>query len=234
MRKRNCLFSCALFFSLTFGQGIRGEVYIVTSSSAVIPLPLVELSVYSLPEAMKKINAATEFYGKYNKYIDSSRVADYNRLAPVADSIKKLSDIAHKRINEVIDSIGFDPDRVASSIKWNAATTAANAIDAVRDIINTFMDEVKKRGRLKKVAPEYYLSSLPMAMGATKTNAHGEYSLRLKKRGEYLIVAHSFRKTYQTIEEYLWMVKVKYNGSTIVIDLNNDNLFETKCNTCLN
>lgn len=79
----------------------------------------------------------------------------------------------------------------------------------------------------------YLFEKLPASIADSKTDADGKFSFSLPP-GRYVLAANSSRNVSdKVVERYYWLVWVNTSSSNHSVMLSNDNLFETKCNECV-
>lgn len=91
--------------------------------------------------------------------------------------------------------------------------------------------EISKKG-ITTIDGKYYFANLPAPLVTSKTDADGKFNLSLPQ-GKYVIAAESSRDVVGRVENYYWLVWVDATSPNNSVILSNDNLFETRCDACV-
>lgn len=82
------------------------------------------------------------------------------------------------------------------------------------------------------LADEYLIGEMPSSDIRTKTDSNGGFKILLPRfKGRYALYVNTKRKVLDGDEHYVWLVWADTSNTPIL--LANDNLFETKCTTCV-
>jgi len=189
-----------------------GQVFIVTQGGINFKLGLVEVRAIEEPLILnfiqqKKQNAITE----YEKY-KASRDVLTSQIKPLeGEFIVAERKWKRRMTNELLEIV-------------NNAEKRLNAKKA---------ELARLEAGLQPYYGGYWVTELPMPVQVAKTDADGNFVLRLKP-GRYALVADARRKVVDKTEEYHWLVWINVNEENKDrIFLSNDNLLRTFCIECV-
>lgn len=92
-----------------------------------------------------------------------------------------------------------------------------------REEVLTVAKQKARASLLDISADNLYFRDLPVGVATAKTDADGEFSMRLR-RGKYALGAKASRQAMDRTEEYYWLVWVTLSGKSTRVFLSNDNL----------
>lgn len=204
---------------LLFGCGeqeISGQIFVVTQAKDNIKLALVnvtaipqeEFDQYLKVKKTQKLEQQKLLYLKYKRAKEDLPLQEeyFNASSNWANL---LSDLHPKRQQTKLEEKLME-DTKATIAAYKATLAEYEAFD------NT----------------EFLMDGLPNSKFISKTDADGRFTLTLPK-GKYVIAANSNRNVINVVETYHWLVWVDSSSANQKLMLSNDNLLETRCNTCV-
>lgn len=209
---------------------ISGQVFVVTQGKENIKLALVKISAIPENDIIQYLNAS------HGNGLEQQKI-----LLPELEFAKKESDMASAERA----SADREFDKAAER---RIAANYSNDIHAYDDAYYKAADNAlalarisgSKSGSYKAIknkfdyfdTPKYFFESLPTPIDISKTDADGKFTLSLPP-GKYAIAATSSREVFKNTESYYWLVWVNTSLRNQSLILSNDNLFETKCDECV-
>ncbi len=193
---------------------LSGDVFIVTKERQNIKLGLVEVSVIDSAEmnvfAQSRLQSAKQ---------------EIERIKPVIQKAQReyenMNQAKEKFYRVYLDNIYSH--RYEKKYRDMEYALSKKRI-AIHKLLNDYYGYSKG---------SYFLTGLPRPIRSVKTDSDGKFGLKLKS-GRYAIVAHSPRKSGDSDKDYYWFIWVNLeNDSKQRIFLSNDNLFESKCESCV-
>lgn len=234
MRRALCLLTFALGFSLLgcAAEGdLSGDIFIVTNGRENVKLGLVE--VRAIPESQMR------------PYLDAKR-----RLADSAQSALRAE---YQQLKSAVDSTDAVLERIKTEhpeftywMMWEGVSSSrersVNADAPTRAMWKARLEEYRAAyRRFNAVRPryeswvtaEYYLDDLPPSALTAKTDADGKFTLRLRSRTRYALVASTTREIGNHTERYHWIVWTTLDGKpTGRVLLSNDNVLDPAERVC--
>lgn len=228
----NKFITCGICFCFLVGCGpkevdIQGEIFVVTAGAQNIKLGLVQVDIISESTMVPFITA---------KILSAQQSKRELRL--IVERLKQESDRLRTKYEDHVATL--------KTIMDIQAITGGGYTPPSYELM-TRMDEEKKEFEAKRFEyetvllagkntfdkGEYYIEGSPAALQSSKTNADGNFSLKIKE-GRYALVAHSTRDIGGSTEHYCWILWISVkSGEANKIILSNDNLFETNCTECV-
>lgn len=193
---------------------LRGQVFIVTQGAANFKLGLVEVKAIDEQQML-------------------AFIADKRQAAAAETNIHKSSrDVLNNQLKPL------EEEFIAAERSWKRKSTSFDLLEKV----NAAEKRIKaKKAEIAKLDADfqkyyrggYWIMELPVPLQAAKTDADGNFVLRLKP-GRHALVADASRKVLDKTEEYFWLVWIDVKPeSNDRIFLSNDNLLETFCAQCI-
>jgi len=108
-------------------------------------------------------------------------------------------------------------ESAASDARWATSRKATEAL--------TKWDKLARKSA-SYLYGEYYFSSLPEPLAATKTDADGKFSFKLKKGIRVALAANGKRLVGDHHEFYYWLIWVSVDANSSKVLLSNDNLMD--------
>jgi hypothetical protein len=195
---------------------ISGQVFIVTQGGTNFKLGLVEVKAIEEPKILNFIQLKKQSAIPEIENINTRRYA-------VAKQLKSIEAEYDKATRKYEASVG--------SGNWKLLDEV-NRIDKERQSLNKELALIEAEAR-QYTDTSYWFTDSPVPVQTAKTDADGNFVLRLKP-GKYALVANSRRKVIDKSEEYYWLIWLDVNkGLQNRVFLSNDNLFETFCSDCV-
>jgi hypothetical protein len=198
---------------------LNGEVFIVTEGGQSIKLGLVE--VRAIPEqdardfVAKKREIAAARQSKLEPGLGSARREWEAAQAVVMEQSSKARLVFKAYLADIMSRTKKRAYEEASAREAEARKVAA----AKSSILEPLAAEYSWFN-----SSEYYFEGLPPGTVTCKTNADGEFTLRLRKGAKHALAAKARRKVIDDEETYFWFVWVSLDGKATRTLLSNDNL----------
>lgn len=204
---------------------ITGQVFVVTQGRQNIKLALVEIS--AIPEKVMIKHIKT----KHSKGLEQqmAMIPELESARAASRSALDEADALMIKIKEQDEATKYQ--RKSRAIRSEEIRVLEEAV-AKEEAAIKIRKEVESKS-LYFDSPEYYFENLPTTIAKSKTDIDGKFTLTLPT-GKYVIVARSDRVVIKGDENYYWLVLVDTSSPNQSLMLSNDNLFETKCNECVN
>jgi hypothetical protein len=194
------LLLCLLVSPASSQVTVNGEVFIVTRGGNNFKLGLVTVAFFT-PEQYEEALNCDYYKNAFNAYIVEDSISSYKRnLIWYAYHIKEAS-----TDSAMGDTAGY------ASHKSFAESTLRDATVYTRPTSNT---------ELARKALNYY--AVMKDVITDKTNSDGKFSVRLKKKQQYVVYANANRAVMDGTEEYHWSFKYIPDGKPLF--LSNDNM----------
>lgn len=221
-----------------FARDLKGQVFIVQQNGGSLKLGLVD--VYATSEDELRVHLQ-------NKAIEGAaakaKIEDrYRTSKAIIEKAKKDIRDAKETLVEMEGQI--EKGRASGEFKKKPQEEiVANFI--LQQLKTKFIPMMEADGEKKinieqKVVAEYesydspafYFSNVPGLKAVGKTDADGKFAVQLP-RGELVLVANAQRKVLDTTENYFWAIRSSSIDFKRELFLSNDNLVETKCQSCM-
>lgn len=212
---------------------ILGQVFVVTKGRDNIKLALVSVKAFSERVATEHIrikkSLAVERVSSLSSAYDEAKqvaaVANAEKLIADGDYNNKQQAFMNLRARNTLEEFRQLKEIAAAARSISrAADKASEQAQAAANVLRAQIEHYS--------SPEYYFDQLPEAMMIAKTDADGRFSMRLPA-AKYILAAKSDRAIISSSESYHWLVTIDSVASNQSVMLSNDNLFETKCLTCV-
>ena len=191
---------------------LGGQVFIVTQGGTNYKLGLVEVKAIEEPQMLSYIQQKKQI-----------AITEYEKYKAIRESLK----MQIPRLEE---------EFIAAERKWKRMMTneLLEKVNNAEKRLNAKKAELRKlEVGLQPYYGAYWISDLPMHIQAAKTDADGNFILRLKP-GRYALVADATRKVVDDTEEYHWLIWINVRQENRDrIFLSNDNLLRTFCPECV-
>jgi hypothetical protein len=137
----------------------------------------------------------------------------------VASAAMDQTDAAYEQFERHIISNHYDK---YDSLLKVALEHSRPAVDTLR-VKEEARDQLKARHSYLTSA-RYYFDGLPVGVTTAKTDADGEFSMRLRQGAKYALAATGSREVMGKTERYYWLVWVTLDRKKVTVMLSNDNL----------
>lgn len=205
----------------------KGNIFIVTQGAQNIKLGLVEVT--AIPET--EINAHLE---KNNLYLNSEREKlnqAFQDATQKYEDAKSRYDIAESRYNASYARAKAELERMKAAVieteaaftqvkeRVQAATNEASMDKGNLDSLSSVMNLKKTELELAKLKLEafpsgnLFFTALPAGCSKAISDADGNFTIKLPKKGRYALAAKSSRQVVDKKEEYYWLIWINADGS---------------------
>ena len=194
---------------------LAGQAFIVTQGGTNIKLGSVDIRAIEEP-------LIPSFIEHKKEYASTEIEKLKTRHAALVLEYKPLDEAAHKAA-DLWASHGYGDNRFFT--ESNEANEKVNAKQVELNLLEA--------GIQRFFHGAYWIEGMPLPVQVAKTDADGNFILRLKP-GRYALAAEARRKISDETEEYSWFIWVevrKKNQERLF--LTNDNLFETFSVNCV-
>jgi hypothetical protein len=183
---------------------VNGQVFIVTQGGTNIKLGSVEIKAID-----------DSLISGFIKQRNQSWSSEYKKLkSSIADRAAELH-LLKVAVHELVVKMRTDPS--IAETKWETE----DRVVAKEKELNALKIEAG-RGPLGS----FWVGGLPRAVQITKTDADGNFGVRLEP-GKYALAAQSKRRVLDDTEEYYWLIWINVSKKDQnKVFLTNDNLFE--------
>jgi hypothetical protein len=171
---------------------LTGEVFIATQGGTNVKLGLVTVKAYPSevmdPHILKRRTEATKQLAVLSPVLSQLKTD----VEAAAAAVEKLKD---PQSNYLLNDRLYTQYRAASRTFDDLLQKRINATGAARALGEG----------------AFYVQALPSPVASAKTNADGQFTLRLRP-GRYALVGHGQRKVGDSEEEYYWLTWVTFGG----------------------
>lgn len=227
---RLLVFVCGIALALGCGIGcntspredtVRGQVFIVTQGRENVKLGLVTVVLYSNSTVRQHIVLKQGEAEPKRRALELQMAAVEKSIAEAQGRVMASihsSDVAEKRHDQAFQrqmdagalTQGWDENGRQSDAAWNesfAHLGRAKQWEA---------EAAKRRATLTTLKAEYeawdsgsyLLEGLPEPLTRTQTDANGEFTIQVPRKGTYALAAHADRTVFGSSEEYTWIVQI--------------------------
>ena len=233
----------ALCSSCSRDGKIDGQIFIVTKGRENLKLALVDI------RAIRESDFSTYWRSTEKNKQDELQAAtsEYDRLRPTSERAQAELEDAQKQCKAAAKTVDATFSNIANFDKsTNQKAKAAydalakqrdskqEAFKAARATITPSIEKVEalRSEVLELRAPgswlDHHFASLPQGITSAISDSEGKFTLRLPRRGRFLLAAKTSRSIFQTEEQYCWLVWVSLDGqSSKSLILANHNLAST-------
>jgi len=198
---------------------VKGQVFIVTNARIAMKLPLVEVLAIEMRLALRHIDSvrtAREHHTELAlRELDSLQRALSNQRAQLGFLRSTRADWTTRYIkNEISTEEWRAGDPVVNRATWTTRATQ----DSVK-AATTKLQLVR--------SDDHFFKNLPPSSSVAKTDADGNFTLRLPPKAKAAIFARAERLAFSSLETYRWIVPIVVGTDTVEsLLLTNDNLLE--------
>ncbi|MBX3134567.1 MAG: hypothetical protein KF689_14385, partial [Gemmatimonadaceae bacterium] len=193
---------------------VEGSVFIVTRGGDNYKLGLVEIGAYADTTVERIFGArsaeAAAAYPALRARFDSlALVAERRQAAASAAFDRSMANI----LSETLES------------RWRRAQDESTLAIAAMVAGSAAVDSLS--------AAPFYFADLPSPIATAKSDADGRFSMTVPRQ-RIVLVGVASRNVMGDIERYYWAVRLdSLPQDTVRVMLSNDNLFATRCRSCM-
>jgi hypothetical protein len=190
------------------GRTIEGQIFIVTRGGNSIKLGLVEVAAFPREEAQAAIVKVTEQL--------SAEREEIQKITKETSTIEREATATKRALMEAWNNARYgtkDYDKAKSA--YELASELSDDLSRLESLID------QRRRYLFSSRP--YFAALPPPIAKGKTDADGNFVLKLPMLGDFVVGANATRLAGSETEYYSWLVSTDPEGAP-KLALSNDNM----------